>query len=434
MFWKKDAPVQESVRPASRREEDPETAAIESVAAFLRSMGRHSFDLDDLPKGEIEERFEQWAMKLLVGEAHNDSEPGNPAPSRRGIIRDWGGVRRFVEAHRKEESEYVTAGFENLRQAVRVFMQTTTGTLREERESGKLMNGQLDALDQALAVNDHQEIRRSAENTARTVREQMERRKHREFEQLEALRQSVAALEVELEQAKRAATIDALTQVFNRASLDVHLAMVADQAFLSGKTACVVMIDIDHFKNINDNYGHPTGDEVLRQVADTIVRGFLRREDFVARYGGEEFCIVAQHTTFETTRDRCERLRKTLEEMKIEAFGKRLRISVSFGIAALEPGESAKSWLTRADEALYRAKQKGRNRISVAPPGFSEVDFAARASAPSSHPSDFDGPIRIISETVSVEEEAVARSESPPISATKAPPRAIAALLGNRSS
>jgi diguanylate cyclase (GGDEF)-like protein len=229
------------------------------------------------------------------------------------------------------------------------------------------MCDELDVLGRALAVNDHAQIRAAAEKTAATLHNQMEERRHREQRQIDLLQDSMEKLRNELNQMRHAAKIDGLTKLFNRGALDEHVELVADQSFFTATESCIVMVDIDHFKGVNDNFGHQAGDEVLRQVAEELVRGFFRREDFVARYGGEEFCIIAEHTTFETTRERAERLRQAVENLAIVAFGKTLRVSVSFGIAALQYGETAANWIQRADEALYRAKMKGRNCISIAP-------------------------------------------------------------------
>ncbi len=352
--------------------DDTELEALEALAAVLRSMGRHSFDLDDVPREESGEAFEKWALRLLIGDARA-AGPEGPRTHAQGIRRDWGGVKRFTEQHRRAEHEYVVTGMANLRQAVRVFIQCTTGNFRAERQSEIIVCEDLDVLGRALAINDHAQIRAAAEKTAATLHHQMEERRSREQRQIDLLQDSMEKLRHELNQMRQAAKIDGLTKLFNRAALDEHIKLAADQSYLTGTESCVVMVDIDHFKGVNDNFGHQTGDEVLRQVAEELVRGFFRREDFVSRYGGEEFCIVAEHTTFDTTRERAERLRQAVENLAIVAFGKTLRVSVSFGIAALQHGETAASWLKRADEALYRAKLKGRNCISIAPPSEGEA-------------------------------------------------------------
>jgi diguanylate cyclase (GGDEF)-like protein len=123
-----------------------------------------------------------------------------------------------------------------------------------------------------------------------------------------------------------------------------------------------MMVDIDRFKVVNDTHGHTAGDEVLRRVADTIVRTFPRRSDFVARYGGEEFLVVLQQDGLEVGAMLAERLLDAIRKLEIPFAGQSLEVTVSAGFAELVPGEDATRWIERADAALYRAKAEGRNR------------------------------------------------------------------------
>lgn len=403
MFFSKDKHAPPSApRPSSRPPpRDDDTEALETTAALLRSLGRYAFDIEDRTKEEISDTFERWARTLLVGETTRSTRTSDS-----GLRRDWVGVRRLVEGHRRDERQYVERALTNLRDAVRELVRATTYSIRSDRENDQTLSEQLDFLDRALVGNDHAEVRAAAERTSRMARDQIESHRIREQETIHSLEGTIHSLRTELDHTRKAATTDALTQVFNRAALDLHLHDVTDQALLSSAPACLVMVDLDHFKAINDTFGHTVGDEVLRQVADTIVRSFLRREDFVARYGGEEFCVVCEHATFEATRDRAERLRKSVMDLKIG--GRAISLSVSFGIAPLERGEKPNAWIARADAALYRAKQKGRNCISVAPPTGSEryptsprgprivLGPLALPTGPSApldrHPSDDPGP------------------------------------------
>jgi diguanylate cyclase (GGDEF)-like protein len=126
------------------------------------------------------------------------------------------------------------------------------------------------------------------------------------------------------------------------------------------------MIDVDHFKKCNDTFGHAAGDEVLRRVADGLVRNFLRREDFVARYGGEEFVVVIPDSSLHNAELRAERVLQALSELEIESGKGKIQITVSIGVASLCSGDTGGSWLARADAALYEAKGAGRNRVRVA--------------------------------------------------------------------
>ena len=165
------------------------------------------------------------------------------------------------------------------------------------------------------------------------------------------------------------ASIDAVTQIYNRASFDEQIEREVDLATLFGKRGCLIMLDIDHFKWVNDTHGHPCGDQVLRETAETLTRCFKRKHDFVARYGGEEFAVVLRDLDIKTAQIVAERGMGAIRNLEIRREGIRepLRISVSMGVARLRPGETAASWIERADRALYQAKNAGRDRIEADP-------------------------------------------------------------------
>ena len=127
-----------------------------------------------------------------------------------------------------------------------------------------------------------------------------------------------------------------------------------------------MIVDLDHFKNINDNHGHPAGDAVLREAARRM-QSSVRQYDFVGRYGGEEFLILLTNCGEAESFSQAERLRKQLAQNDICFNGTSLRITASFGVTAALPGESwtAEGLIRKADEALYVAKNSGRNRVEI---------------------------------------------------------------------
>jgi diguanylate cyclase (GGDEF)-like protein len=125
------------------------------------------------------------------------------------------------------------------------------------------------------------------------------------------------------------------------------------------------MLDIDHFKNVNDSYGHSAGDDVLKAVAASI-KNQLRNVDMVFRFGGEEFLILLSNTNREAAAMVGERLRFAAQAENYKADGNLVELTVSLGCSTLLPGESAESLLRRADSALYVAKREGRNRLQMA--------------------------------------------------------------------
>ncbi len=181
------------------------------------------------------------------------------------------------------------------------------------------------------------------------------------------LNNSQKGLIAELDAAKRLAMIDPLTRLWNRAGIEALLEKEASEAIRNNLPLTIAMADIDHFKKINDTYGHPAGDAVLRAVAKRLVDG-LRGEDIIGRYGGEEFIIVLNEKNHDSKYNALERLRQSIESKPIEHEGKEYFITMSFGAATdiLDGQKSTSKLINLADEALYRAKNSGRNCVKIA--------------------------------------------------------------------
>lgn len=153
---------------------------------------------------------------------------------------------------------------------------------------------------------------------------------------------------------------DPLTGIGNRRRLNQALQAEINRATRSGQKLCALMADIDFFKKINDNYGHETGDIVLKAFAGQL-RNKTRPSDTVARYGGEEFVVLMANCDLASAVTLAERIRGELAASRIEPLS--APITASFGVAELQEGETGDSLINRADEALYKAKQSGRNRV-----------------------------------------------------------------------
>jgi diguanylate cyclase (GGDEF)-like protein len=158
---------------------------------------------------------------------------------------------------------------------------------------------------------------------------------------------------------------DALTGLYNRTYFLTQVGPLAEFNAVRELGLAVLMLDIDHFKRINDTYGHDVGDHVLREVA-CVLREATRSEDLVARYGGEEFILALPVSAPDQATERAERIRTTLAERRIISGGISLRVTASLGLAFASPPRlcSASAMITAADRCLYQAKNAGRNRIS----------------------------------------------------------------------
>jgi two-component system cell cycle response regulator len=156
---------------------------------------------------------------------------------------------------------------------------------------------------------------------------------------------------------------DGLTDVSNKKQLDNVLSKEIPRAMRHGRQLSVVMIDIDHFKEVNDTYGHLAGDSVLRDLA-AILQKRLRPDDELGRYGGEEFCAILPETSLEGAAKIGEELRALVEEHSFMVEGEQIKVTISIGIAELKKGMDMKAFYKSADEMLYQAKRSGRNRVS----------------------------------------------------------------------
>lgn len=155
---------------------------------------------------------------------------------------------------------------------------------------------------------------------------------------------------------------DGLTDVSNKKQLDNVLSKEIPRALRHNRQLAVMMIDIDHFKEVNDTYGHITGDSVLRELANILERR-LRPDDELGRYGGEEFCAILPETSLEGAMRIGETLRALVEEHAFLVEGEQIKVTISVGIAELKRGMDLKSFYKAADEMLYEAKRTGRNRV-----------------------------------------------------------------------
>ncbi len=173
------------------------------------------------------------------------------------------------------------------------------------------------------------------------------------------------ALQARSEALQRDAHEDPLTGLHNRRSVDLALPALIEQARGQGRTLHLAVLDVDWFKQVNDQFGHAVGDAVLREVGQ-ILQDRLRARDLAARLGGEEFVVVLADSAPACALEVCERLRSAVQQHDWSALAEGLQVTLSVGLACAGERDDAASLLQRADEALYRAKHEGRNRVCVA--------------------------------------------------------------------
>ncbi|MHB8767211.1 MAG: GGDEF domain-containing protein [Deferrisomatales bacterium] len=184
---------------------------------------------------------------------------------------------------------------------------------------------------------------------------------------MDELRQQIAEVEGRTRQIREQSLRDPLTGLWNRRAYDGRMGEEVARARRYGVPLSVALWDLDHFKRVNDAHGHQAGDLALQCLSGRLV-GMLRSSDFVARLGGEEFAAVLPNTDLHRARVAGEKIRASVAGGPVELPSGPLQITVSVGLATFEPGDQPDDLLRRADEALYRAKARGRNRVEAPAP------------------------------------------------------------------
>jgi diguanylate cyclase (GGDEF)-like protein len=348
--------VSPSGQPGARREDFDR--ALEALVNVVRAVGQYAIDLPEVSAKDVTRLAEHWAQHLLF----QRPRPGDEQA--RGRDRDYAGALRFAVEQLKNEHGHVTRSISDLRQTVWTFIHSLNRALTDDGADDVKVSAQLARLRTAAECGSTEELRQAALATAGSVEEVVQTRKRRQAQRNSELGRKLKNLGRELEDARRESSLDPLTQLYNRGALDDHLSeLVALQTFVDQPTS-LLLVDIDHFKAINDTYGHPVGDIVLRKLSDALVRAFPRRSDFVARYGGEEFAVVLPETNAKDAAVLAERLRVGMRKLDFPSTPN-LKFTVSIGGAVLRAGENITSWVARTDRALYEAKHAGRDRVLV---------------------------------------------------------------------
>ncbi len=188
---------------------------------------------------------------------------------------------------------------------------------------------------------------------------------------LESTQNLCSNLQQKLEKSQATSIMDSLTRVLNRSAYDMRVEQVVNEFNRFDEPCVMMVVDIDHFKKVNDEHGHSSGDKALTSIAHTIKLN-TREADMVFRYGGEEFVVLLPKTGAQGAEVIAEKIRVRVASIRTHLVNdtyadkeKRVEITVSLGLAELQKGDTAESWFNRADKALYRAKNEGRNRTVI---------------------------------------------------------------------
>ncbi|MFO0727979.1 MAG: GGDEF domain-containing protein [Myxococcota bacterium] len=335
--------------------------ALDTVARILKTLGSSSFPLDERGTQNISSDFDGWASHVLLKTTPPGFAPLVGAPRRR-----WADLISFVTRHRNDEAEYVKKAVGGMREAIWGIASAFDRALAQERASDQRLVEELERLRLAAESPNIDVLKKTALAAAAAMAQVIAESNERHQKHTATLADQVKKLGAELADAKQESELDPLTRLANRRAIDVAVERAVVLRSLSDQRACLFLVDLDHFKQVNDTFGHPVGDEVLKRLANCLVRVFPRRTDLVGRYGGEEFCVLLGDCHAGDLPKLSERLLGAIRAMRIDVAGKPLQITASVGYSELQMHEAPADWIARTDRAMYRAKQGGRDRAEAA--------------------------------------------------------------------
>ena len=254
---------------------------------------------------------------------------------------------------------------DELKKIISILADSISGLLLSSGDFDSGLDDCVERLQQAQTLHEVQEIRELLLQQTKGLQartRQMVEDVQQAREQVDDANKKVEVLKKQMEKVKQEIIIDPLTRTYNRRAYDekLKLEMMGYQRY--GRPTALAMVDIDHFKLVNDTYGHRTGDGVLRILSE-VMKKEIREIDVLARYGGEEFALILPHTPYLRALEVAERIRQKVEISRFTYKGKPFSVTISLGVGSLKEDDSLESYVERVDQALYRAKAGGRNRV-----------------------------------------------------------------------
>lgn len=350
-----------SIAPMSQSSETSLGLVLDALGGVLTALSRYPIDLPDRPAEKSAEEIARWQRHATMGYA---LEAG---AGTLGVgDRDWAGVVRAVTEQRREEHKYVESSITELREALWACVETVHNAVKIDHTADASTETQMDTAKNALKRMQTGSIKQEVLGAVLAIEGALQTRRDQQQEQYVSLATKLDRMGKQLEEARKESTTDPLTGIGNRKLFDMMGPRAVQMYALGRQPVVLLMIDLDKLKLVNDMYGHQAGDAAIANLGGALAKVFLRQSDVLCRYGGDEFVAILHNTDWKMAQTLARRLQEQVAAMPAPHPAMEFSIGASVGVAQLEAHEEVDEWIARADKALYKAKQNGRDRVCVA--------------------------------------------------------------------
>ena len=344
----------------SGQSDDAELSEDRATLLYIIDVyNKNLFDFEKQPVRKVREILDEFSEALINKNSNFDKL----------LFR----VRQFFSTHRVDEHSYVQNTFNDFKNIIWDFADQLSEDIRFEQIKDAEIQENLIQLREAVEANSIEDLKVKSREFIDYYVEQQTRRDERRSKSLSLIKTNLNHVKEKLAVANERMLVDHLTGAFNRLAFDERISDLIREARPSNQSAILIYFDLDHFKKVNDTFGHDGGDEVLKECVKRVKKLFNRSTDFFARIGGEEFAILLNGSSVEESILRAEELLALVRGSSVVHKSFQIRFTVSMGIAEHSKNESAEDWIKRADSALYQSKASGRDRYTLAPPGHLRV-------------------------------------------------------------
>lgn len=336
---------------------------LDAFGQVLSAYAQGSFDLPDVSSSEAGEELERWRRHTVLG------VPLSANSAHRSLSaaeRDYRGAASALTDHRRREKRYVESALSDLRAALWACVERVHTVAQADQQADEATSVQITRVQTAIHGIETSAVKNEVLHAISAITDIARSRRDTQQVAFGMLAERIDQLGSQLAEAKRESETDMLTGLGNRKRFERAAHRAIQMHILNRAPMSLVLIDLDHLKQVNDRFGHSAGDATLQAISGSLSKVFLGESDVICRIGGDEFAVVLSNTDINVAGRLADRVVGQVAATRPPFALDSPALSASVGYAAYAGGEGAEAWMGRADAALYRAKRDGKGRASGA--------------------------------------------------------------------